>query len=140
MDDSQGSAIQGTRMSRHWRCLGSIAGWYSVEKKPWCKYLQGDFDLSTFQDGCLPAAFMVGLMAASPAFAALTKTVQPFTLLGVGLLIWTLSVAACALSWDFWSLLACRMLVGVGEASFVVLAAPFIGAHGPLVAVGGMSK
>jgi hypothetical protein len=28
----------------------------------------------------------------------------------------------------FWSLVLCRMAVGVGEASFVSLAAPFIGA------------
>lgn len=39
----------------------------------------------------------------------------------------------------FWSLLLCRMAVGVGEASFVALAAPFIGeeasqqAHRPLL-------
>ncbi len=30
----------------------------------------------------------------------------------------------------FWSLVLCRMAVGVGEASFVSLAAPFIGARG----------
>lgn len=90
--------------------------------------MQGDFKLSNFQDGCLPAAFMVGLIVASPTFAVLSKRIQAFKLVGVGLLIWTLAVAACSLTWDFWSILCCRMLVGVGEASFVVLAAPFIGA------------
>ena len=32
----------------------------------------------------------------------------------------------------FWSLVLCRMAVGVGEASFVSLAAPFIGAAAAL--------
>ena len=90
---------------------------------------QGDFALTDFDDGCLPAAFMVGLIVASPTFAFLSRRVQPFKLMGAGLLVWTLAVAACAATWDFWSILACRMAVGVGEASFVVLAAPFIGAR-----------
>lgn len=33
----------------------------------------------------------------------------------------------CGLSPNYWVLIGCRMLVGVGEASFVALAAPFIG-------------
>ena len=37
-------------------------------------------------------------------------------------------MAGCGLAVGFWSLAACRMLVGVGEASFVALASPFIGA------------
>lgn len=90
--------------------------------------VQGAFKLTNFQDGCLPAAFMVGLVVASPTFAALAKRFQPFKLVGSGLLTWTIAVAACAATWDFWSILCCRMLVGVGEASFVVFAAPFIGA------------
>ena len=94
-----------------------------------CPCVQGDLQLTNFQDGCLPAAFMVGLIAASPVFAALSKTQQPFHLVGFGLSVWAAAVAAGGASWSFWSLLLCRMAVGVGEASFVVLAAPFIRAH-----------
>ena len=50
-----------------------------------------------------------------------------FRLIGVGLGVWTLAVAGCGLALGFWSLAVCRMLVGVGEASFVALASPFIG-------------
>jgi MFS family permease len=92
-------------------------------------FVQGDFSLSGFGDGCLPAAFMVGLIVASPTFAYLSKHVQAFKLMGAGLLVWTLGVAACAATWSFLSILVCRMAVGVGEASFVVLAVPFIGAQ-----------
>ncbi|PKA53911.1 putative sphingolipid transporter spinster like 3 [Apostasia shenzhenica] len=59
--------------------------------------IQGDFDLSNFEDGVLSSAFMVGLLVASPIFASLAKR-----------------------------------LVGVGEASFISLAAPFIDDNAPV--------
>ena len=51
-----------------------------------------------------------------------------FRLIGIGLSAWTVAVAGCGLALGFWTLALCRMLVGVGEASFVALASPFIGA------------
>lgn len=50
---------------------------------------------------------------------------------GVGLSVWTLAVGGGGLSIGFWSLVACRATVGVGEASFVALASTFIGASLP---------
>ncbi|XP_023746534.1 probable sphingolipid transporter spinster homolog 2 [Lactuca sativa] len=94
--------------------------------------IQGDFDLSNFKDGILSSAFMVGLLIASPIFASLAKTVNPFRLIGVGLSVWTLAVVGCGLSVDFWSITICRMLVGVGEASYISLAAPFIDENAPV--------
>ncbi|XP_028782091.1 probable sphingolipid transporter spinster homolog 2 [Neltuma alba] len=88
--------------------------------------IQGDFKLSNFEDGVLSSAFMVGLLVASPIFASLTKSVNPFRLIGVGLSVWTLATLCCGFSFNFWSISVCRMLVGVGEASFISLAAPFI--------------
>ncbi|CAN4118065.1 unnamed protein product [Withania somnifera] len=35
--------------------------------------IQGDFNLSNFQDGVISSAFMVGLLLASPIFASLAK-------------------------------------------------------------------
>lgn len=89
--------------------------------------IQGDFQLSNFQDGMLASAFMVGLLVSSPLFAEATKRYNALRLMGVGLSIWMLAILGCALSFDFWSIFFFRMLVGVGEASFVALAAPFIG-------------
>ncbi|CDO97343.1 unnamed protein product [Coffea canephora] len=93
--------------------------------------IQGDFNLNNFQDGVLSSAFMVGLLVASPIFASLAKSVNPFRLIGVGLSVWTIAVAGCGFSIDFWSISICRMFVGVGEASFVSLAAPFIDDNAP---------
>ncbi|KAL5143181.1 putative sphingolipid transporter spinster 3 [Glycine soja] len=93
--------------------------------------IQGDFNLNNFQDGVLSSAFMVGLLIASPIFASLAKSHNPFRLIGVGLSVWTLAIAGCGSSFDFWSIAICRMLVGVGEASFISLAAPFIDDNAP---------
>lgn len=68
----------------------------------------------------------------SPIFAEASKHVNAFRLIAVGLGIWALATAGCGLAQGFWSLLLCRMLVGVGEASFVALASPFIGSFRPL--------
>ena len=44
--------------------------------------MQGDFALSLFEDGVLPAAFMIGLLGASLVFAQASKTVNGFRLIG----------------------------------------------------------
>ncbi|BBH09271.1 Major facilitator superfamily protein [Prunus dulcis] len=93
--------------------------------------IQGDFNLSNFEDGVLSSAFMVGLLLASPIFASLAKSVSPFRLIGVGLSVWTFATIGCGFSFNFWSITLCRMLVGVGEASFISLAAPFIDDNAP---------
>ncbi|KAI7845461.1 hypothetical protein COHA_001011 [Chlorella ohadii] len=93
--------------------------------------IQGDFRLSLFQDGLLPAAFMVGLLVSSPMFAEASKHHNAFRLIGLGLAVWTVAAAGCGLAPGFGVLLVCRMAVGVGEASFVALAAPFIDDNAP---------
>ncbi|XP_022972410.1 probable sphingolipid transporter spinster homolog 2 [Cucurbita maxima] len=93
--------------------------------------IQGQFKLTNFEDGILSSAFMVGLLLACPIFASLSKRINPFRLIGVGLSIWTLSVIGCGFSFNFWSIVVCRMIVGVGEASFISLAAPFIYDNAP---------
>ncbi|GAV65110.1 MFS_1 domain-containing protein, partial [Cephalotus follicularis] len=94
--------------------------------------IQGDFNLSNFEDGVLSSAFMVGLLVAAPIFASLAKRVNPFRLIGVGLSVWTVATTGCGFSFNFWSISLCRMLVGVGEASFISLAAPFIDDNAPV--------
>ncbi|XP_026377282.1 probable sphingolipid transporter spinster homolog 2 [Papaver somniferum] len=97
------------------------------------KGIQGAFNLTNFQDGALSTAFMVGLLVASPIFASLAKNYnKPFRLIGVGLLIWTIATACCGVTSNFWNIIVCRMLVGVGEASFMSLAAPFIDDNAPV--------
>ncbi|GAX75013.1 hypothetical protein CEUSTIGMA_g2459.t1 [Chlamydomonas eustigma] len=88
--------------------------------------IQGAFHLTYFQDGLLPAAFMIGLLISSPIFAEACKTANAFRLLALGMGVWTLACLGCAAAPNFGILMLSRALVGVGEASFVSLAAPFI--------------
>ncbi|KAH7445122.1 hypothetical protein KP509_02G107900 [Ceratopteris richardii] len=93
--------------------------------------IQGEFDLTNFQDGVLSSVFLVGLLVASPIFAYMAKMHNSFKLMGMGLSVWTFATAMCGFSLDFWSITAARMLVGVGEASFISLASPFIRESAP---------
>ncbi|XP_051146789.1 probable sphingolipid transporter spinster homolog 2 [Andrographis paniculata] len=93
--------------------------------------IQGNFNLTNFEDGVVSSAFMVGLLVASPIFASAAKSFNPFRLIGVGLAVWTVAVAICGFSFNFWSIAIARMFVGVGEASFISLAAPFIDDNAP---------
>ncbi|KAK9814346.1 hypothetical protein WJX72_004257 [[Myrmecia] bisecta] len=107
-----------------------VNGAVSVDGAPGYGIL-GEWDVSLTLDGCLPAAFMVGLLVSSPIFAEASKHYNAFRLIAIGLGIWTLSAAGCGLSLSFWMLMLCRMAAGVGEASFVALAAPFIDDKAP---------
>ena len=93
--------------------------------------LQGEFGISYYQYGWLQAAFMIGLLCGSPVFSALAKRANPFRLIAVGLGTWTVATMACALSPNYMALFLARTLVGVGEASFCALAAPFIDDFAP---------
>lgn len=75
-------------------CAGLIAsngvnGSPPSESMPDGTGIQGAFKLTFFQDGLLPAAFMVGLLVASPIFAETSKTHSAFRLLAIGMGIWT---------------------------------------------------
>jgi len=79
----------------------------------------------------LPSVFMVGMMIASPIFASCTRTVSYFRLLSIGLSVWALATAGCAIAWNYSSMMVFRTLVGVGEASFCSVAAPCIDGVAP---------
>ncbi|KAL3133909.1 hypothetical protein ABBQ32_008365 [Trebouxia sp. C0010 RCD-2024] len=86
----------------------------------------GEFGLNLTQDGFLATAFMVGLLISAPVFAEASKHYPALRLMAVGLGAWILSTAGCAFSFGYTSLMICRMVVGLGEASFVSLASPLI--------------
>ena len=70
---------------------------------------RGDFKLSNFEDGLIPAAFMVGLLVFSPIFAFGSRKYNAFRLIGVGLGVWTVALIGCGFSAGLWSILFFRM-------------------------------
>ncbi|CEP02978.1 Major facilitator superfamily (MFS) profile domain-containing protein [Plasmodiophora brassicae] len=91
----------------------------------------GPMRFSNSQDGSLATAFIVGFLLSSPVFGYASSRCRPMTLIAVGLAVWTVAVAASAFATTFWLLFLARLVTGVGEASFVSIAAPLIDASAP---------
>src|SRR3954466_10775375 len=84
--------------------------------------MSSELSLSNFQAGLLNTAFLIGYFATSPLFGARADKSARKGLIALGVVIWSLATMASGLATGFWTLLAARVVVGVGEASFTVLA------------------
>jgi MFS family permease len=71
-----------------------------------------------FKLGSLTTAFLVSYMVMSPIFARLADKRSRWTLVGVGVILWSLASGGSGLAIGFWALLLTRCLVGVGEAAY----------------------
>jgi MFS family permease len=85
-----------------------------------------DLDLSHLESGLLNTAFLVGFFATGPIFGARADKSARKRLLALGVLIWSAATVASGLSTGFVTMLISRVVVGVGEASFAVLAPTII--------------
>lgn len=88
--------------------------------------LQEELGLSNFQGGLLATVFLVGYFATSPIFGALGDRLPRKGLIAVGVLVWSAATIASGFATGLWSLIAARVLVGVGEASYATLAPTII--------------
>ena len=71
-----------------------------------------------FKLGWLTTAFLVTYMLASPVFGRLGDTWSRWSLVGIGVILWSLASGGSGLATGFWMLLLTRCLVGVGEAAY----------------------
>ena len=83
-------------------------------------------DLSSQEAGALGSVFILGYMFSSPVMAVSAQYVHPLFLMGIGLLVWSGAAIMAGLSVDYPMLIIARALSGVGEASFICLAPPYI--------------
>jgi MFS transporter, Spinster family, sphingosine-1-phosphate transporter len=90
------------------------------------KPMKGELALSNFEAGLLNTAFLIGYFVTSPLFGARADKSARKGLIALGVVIWSLATMASGLATGFWTLLAARVVVGVGEASFTVLAPTII--------------
>jgi MFS family permease len=88
--------------------------------------LSEDLGLSDSQFGFVVTAFMVGYFATSPLFGALGDRLPRRGLIALGVAVWSLATAASGLTQTFAAMLAARVVVGVGEASYATLAPTII--------------
>ena len=84
--------------------------------------------LDDFQGGTLATAFLIGYFVTSPSFGALADAAPRLRtrLMALGVLVWSVATVLTGHAVGFWSMLAARALVGVGEASYAVIAPTLI--------------
>ncbi len=88
--------------------------------------IKAEFQLGDGEIGWLTSAFMIGYFATSPIFGYLGDRWPRKGLIVFGVLFWSAGTILTGFAHDYWTMLACRVLVGLGEASYAVLSPAWI--------------
>jgi MFS transporter, Spinster family, sphingosine-1-phosphate transporter len=91
--------------------------------------IQEDMAVGNFQLGILMSAFMVGYVISCPFFGMLGDRFSRPKLMTLGALLWSLATIMSAMTSGFLSLVAMRVLAGVGGACFATIAPVFVRAR-----------
>jgi MFS family permease len=89
--------------------------------------IRREWDLSDFQLGLIAAAFTLVYAIAGLPLGRLADTGTRKTILGGGLIVWSLFTGLNGLAWNFASFLAVRVGVGIGESAYAPAANSLIG-------------
>ncbi len=81
-----------------------------------------DLGLTDTETSLPLTAFVIVYMLASPVFSTLADRWPRRVIIAAGVALWSLATAGAALATGFWTFLAARALVGVGEAAYATLA------------------
>lgn len=82
---------------------------------------QAEFGLSDAELGLAASAFMLGYMLTSPLFGALGDRGPRKRLIAAGVAVWSAATVLSGLARGLVTMLAARIVVGVGEASYATL-------------------
>ena len=85
-----------------------------------------ELHLSYTEGGMLATAFMLGYFLTSPFFGYLGDRMARKWLIAAGVAVWSLGTIFSGLAVGLWSLIAFRVLVGFGEASYGTLSPGWI--------------
>lgn len=88
--------------------------------------LQKDLGLSDGQAGRTATAFMIGYFVTSPFFGYLGDRVSRKWLIAAGILVWSVGTVLTGFAGGLGGLLACRVLVGLGEASYGTISPSYL--------------
>ena len=80
--------------------------------------IKEEFHLTDGQLGSLATAFMLGYFVTAPLFGYLGDKFPRKWLIAMGVVVWSLGTLLSGVAHGFWSLVAFRVLVGLGEASY----------------------
>ena len=94
--------------------------------------LQKDLGINDGQAGRLVTAFMIGYFVTSPVFGWLGDRGSRKWLIAAGILVWSVSTILTGLAATFAMLIAFRVFVGLGEASYATISPSLISdSYGP---------
>lgn len=99
----------------------------SAVKEP----LKADLHLTDAETAWPLTAFVVVYMVASPVFGSLADRFPRRGVIAAGVALWSLATAAAAWATGFWTFLAARALVGVGEAAYATLSPAMLSDYYP---------
>jgi len=88
--------------------------------------VQMEFHLSNTQVGYLTSAFLIFYMVAAPLAGPLADRYSRKRIIVVGAGFWSGLTLLTALTHNYWQLLVRHTLVGIGEATFVIIAPTFV--------------
>src|ERR1017187_8386076 len=88
--------------------------------------LQKELGINDGQAGRLVTAFMIGYFATSPIFGWLGDRSSRKWLIAAGILVWSLGTILTGFAATFAIMIAFRVLVGVGEASYATISPSLI--------------
>lgn len=94
--------------------------------------MANSFGINYAESGQVFTAFMIGYFITSPIFGYLGDRVSRKWLIAVGIFVWSLGTLLTGFAGTFALLLGCRVLVGVGEASYATISPGLISdSYGP---------
>jgi MFS family permease len=94
--------------------------------------LQKDLGINDEQAGQLVTAFMIGYIATSPVFGWLGDRCSRKWLIAAGIFVWSLGTILTGFAATFAMMIAFRVLVGLGEASYATISPSLISdSYGP---------
>jgi MFS family permease len=88
--------------------------------------IKKELGLSYFEGGLLSLVFLVGYFVTAPIFGRLGDRMSRKVLIAVGVFTWSLATVASGIASSLIALVAARIVVGVGEASYATLAPTII--------------
>lgn len=88
--------------------------------------MQNDFHVDDGEVGRVNTIFMIGYFVTSPVFGYLGDRASRKWLIAAGIFVWSLGTVLTGFAMTFAWLLTCRVLVGVGEASYATISPSLI--------------
>src|SRR5882724_3289223 len=88
--------------------------------------LQKDLGINDGQAGRLVTAFMIGYFFTSPVFGWLGDRWPRKWLIAAGIFVWSVGTVLTGFAGTFVLIIACRALVGLGEASYATISPSLI--------------